>query len=164
MMTELDVLRLLLARRKNYDITDIQFVGGRVYSITMGGRAHTAIIVPNAFDFYAMRYHLCEQMPTLVVCFTHDAVVPVACLTLNTGHIGRPHDLPAQIKNVEAQRHRSKAGSQVLLTMYLCGMREAMKIVDSLKPRSRCRYLARARELGKRKRGRPVGGLERTHP
>lgn len=88
MMTELDVLRLLLARRENYNISDIQHIGGRAHSIVMGGKTHTAIIVPNAFDFYAMRYHLCEEVPTLVICFTHDAVVPVACLSLKSGHIG----------------------------------------------------------------------------
>ncbi len=157
MMTELDVLRLLLARRENYNISDIQPISGRAYSVVMGGRTHTAIIVPNAFDFYAMRYHLCEEIPSLVVCFTHDAVLPVTCLALKSGHIGKPHDLPAQIKNVEAQRHKSKTGSQVLLTMYLCGMKDACKIIDKLPPRSRRRYLERARELGKRLPGRPVG-------
>lgn len=155
-ITELDVLRLLLARRANYGITDIQFIGGRAYSIVMGGETHMAILVSNAFDYYAMRYHLCEEIPTLVVCYEHDAVVPIECLTLKSGHIGKPHDLPAQIKNVEAQRHRSKPGSQILLTMYLCGMKEAMKIVDKLPPRSRRRYLQRARELGLRQPGRPV--------
>lgn len=156
MMTELDVLRLLLARRDNYGITDIQPISGRAYSITMNGRMYNTVILPTAFDFYQMRYHLCEKVPSLVVCFEQDAVLPIMCLSLKGGHIAAPHDLPAQIKNVEAQRHRSKAGSQVLLTMYLCGMREAMKIVEKLPPRSRRRYLERARELGKRRPGRPV--------
>lgn len=157
MMTELDVIRLLLARRDNYGISGIRHIGGRAYSVTMGGRPHTAIIVPSAFDFYAMRYHLCEEIPTMIVCFTHDAVLPVTCLSLKSGHIGKPHDLPAQITDVRTQRHRSKVGSQVLLSMYMCGMKQAMTIIDKLPPRSRRRYLERARELGKRLPGRPVG-------
>ena len=156
-MNELDVLRLLLARRDNYSNTDIQFVSGRAYSIVMGGRMYNAVILPTAFDFYQMRYHLCEKVPNLVICFQHDTVLPVACLSLKGGHIADPHDLPAQIKNLEAQRHRSKTGSQVLLGMYLCGMKDACKMIEKFEPTTRKRYLARARELSKRRACRPVG-------
>jgi hypothetical protein len=155
-MNELDIFRLLLARRDNYGITDIQPVSGRAYSIVMRGKMYNTVILPTAFDFYQMRYHLCEKVPTLVICFIHDTVLPIACLSLKGGHIADPHDLPAQIKNVEAQRHRSKVGSQVLLGMYLCGMKDACKMIEKFEPTTRKRYLARARELGKRRPGRPV--------
>jgi len=156
MMTELEVFHLLLARRDNYDISEIAHVSGKVYSLIMAGKTYTAIIVTNSFDFYQLRYHIAKQVPTMVICFTHDTVVPITCLSLKAGRIAMPYELPAQITNVIAQRHRSKIGSQVLLGMYLCGMREAQKLVNSFKPTTRKRYLQRARELSKRRPGHPV--------
>lgn len=155
-MNEREVLNLLLARRDNYSITDISHISGRAYTIVIGGKTYNAVVLPSAFDFYQLRYHLSKKMPTLVVCFTHDTVVPVACLALRAGHIAKPYDLPAKITNVEAQRHRSKTGSQVLLGMYLCGMKAAQDMVNKFKPTTRKRYLERARELSKRLPGRPV--------
>lgn len=63
-----------------------------------------------------------------------------------------------EIENLEAQR-RSKVGSRVLLGMYISGLRRAQDIIhdkDNFPETTRKRYLRRARELGKRKRGRPV--------
>lgn len=155
-MTELEVFRLLLARRDNYGITEIAHISGRAYSLVMAGRSYTAVILPTSFDFYQLRYHIAKRVPDLVICFVHDTVIPVMCLSLKSGRIAMPYDLPAQITDVEAQRHRSKTGSQVLLGMYLCGMREAQTIVNRLPPRSKRRYIERARQLGKRRPGRPV--------
>jgi hypothetical protein len=157
-MTELDVLRLLLARRDNYQITDIQHSSGRAYHLIMRRTAYTAIIVTNSFDFYRLRYHILKRPPDLVICFTHDTVIPVTCLSLKSSRIALPYELPAHIKDVEKQRHHSKVGSQVLLGMYLCGMKDAQKIIHhkDFPARTRRRYLQRARELGKRQPGRPV--------
>src|SRR5947207_805751 len=157
-MTELEVFRLLLARRDNYAISEIAHIGGRAYSLVMAGKPYTAVILPTSFDFYQMRYHIAKRVPDLVICFQHTTVLAVRCLSLKAGRIAMPYDLPAQITNVEAQRHRGKIGSQVLLGMYLCGMREAQDIIHhkDFPPRSRRRYIERARELGKRRPGRPV--------
>lgn len=156
MMKELDVLRLLLARRENYGITEVTHISGRVYSVTMKGKTYNAVVLLSSFDFYELRYHLSKRVPSLIVCFQHDTVVPVTCLSLKSGRIALSHDLPKGYSNVEEQRFRSRTGSQILLGMYLCGMRDAMRIVNNLKPRSRRRYLERARALGRRGRGRPV--------
>jgi hypothetical protein len=155
-MNELDVLRLLLARRDNYGISEIAHISGRAYSLVMNGRGYTAIFVTNSFDFYQLRYHVARRVPDLVICFIHDTVIPVKCLSLKAGRIAEPYDLPQGISDVSTQRHRSKIGSQCLLGQYLCGMRDAQKLVNSFKPTTRKRYLQRARELGKRKPGRPV--------
>jgi DUF917 family protein len=117
-MTELDVLRLLLARRENYSITDIQHISGRAYSIVMRGKMYNAVILPNSFSFYELRYHIAKRLPDLIVCFTHDTVVPITCLSLKAGRIALPYDLPAHIRNVETQRRGCKVGSQVLLGAY----------------------------------------------
>jgi hypothetical protein len=155
-MNELDVFRLLLARRNNYDISEIEHTSGRSYTIVMNGRRYNAVVLPNSFAFYEKRYHIAKVIPTLVICFTHDTALPVPVLSMKAGKIALPYDLPSGITDVEAQRHRSKTGSQVLLGMYLCGMKEAQMIVNELPTTSRKRYIERARQLGKRKRGRPV--------
>jgi hypothetical protein len=155
-MTEREVLNLLLARRDNYGISEVIHTFGRAYSIKMGSKMYTAVILPTAFFFYQMRYHLLKHVPDLVVCFLHDTVVPIKCIALKAGHIAEPYDLPEHITDVKIQRHKSKIGSQCLLGMYLCGMKEAQKLVDNFKPTTRKRYIARARELSKRRPGRPV--------
>jgi uncharacterized protein YqiB (DUF1249 family) len=155
-MTELEVLRLLLARRDNYGISELTHTSGRSYSLIMNGRSYTAIIIVNSFDFYQLRYHMAKQIPDLVICFTHDTVLAVSCLSLKSGRLADPYDLPQGITDVKAQRHRSKAGSQCLLGMYLCGMRSAQDMISKFRPTTRKRYLERARELSKRRPGRPV--------
>jgi len=157
-MNEMEVFGLLLARRDNYHVDEIHHISGRAYSITIAGRTYRAIIVTRSFDFYEMRYHLGKRVPDLIICYQHDTVVPIAALSLKASRIANPYELPAHITNVEQQRHHSKVGSQVLLGMYLCGMRDAQKIIHhkDFPPRTRRRYLQRARELGRRKPGRPV--------
>jgi hypothetical protein len=155
-MTEVDVFRLLLASRDNYGISEIAHISGRAYSLVMNGRIYTAVVLSDSFEFYERRYHIARHVPSLIICFEYTTVVAVYCLSLKSGRIALPYDLPVQITNVVAQRHRSKTGSQVLLGMYLCGMRSAQKIVNDLPPRSRRRYIERARLLGKRRPGRPV--------
>ena len=164
-MTELDVFRLLLARRANYGIAEIIPVSGRAYSIVMEGKHYNAVVLPNSFSFYELRYHIAKRVPDLIVCFQHDTVIPVTCLSLKAGRLALPYELPAHITNVEQQRHRSKVGSQCLLGMYLCGMRDAQRIIHhkDFPKTTRLRYLQRAKELSNRRPGRPVNSAkERT--
>jgi hypothetical protein len=158
-MTELEVFRLLLARRDNYGISEISHISGRAYTLSMNGRTYNAVVLPNSFSFYELRYHIAKRVPDLVICFHHDTVLAVSCLSLKSGRIALPYDLPTGITDVVAQRHRSKIGSQCLLGMYLCGMRSAQDIVSKLPPRSRRRYIERARLLGKRRPCRPVNSM-----
>jgi hypothetical protein len=155
-MNETDVFHLLLARRDNYDISEIAHISGRAYSLVMRGKQYNAVLLPSSFDFYQMRYHLAKHVPDLVICFTHNTVIDVTCLSLKDGRIAGPCELPGGITDVARQRHRSKIGSQCLLGMYVCGVVVAQKIVNGLPPRTRRRYLERARELGRRRPGRPV--------
>jgi hypothetical protein len=160
-MTELEVFRLLLARRENYNITNIAHISGRAYSLVMGGRHYNAVVLPRSFDFYELRYHIAKLVPDLIICFVHDTVLPVTCLSLKAGRIALPYDLPAHIRNVEAQRHRSKTGSQCLLGMYLCGLKTAQDIIHhrDFPKTTRKRYVQRAKELSKHRRGRPVNNI-----
>src|SRR5436853_4655553 len=114
-MNETDVFHMLLARRDNYDISEIAHISGRAYSIVMRGKRYNAVVLPTSFDFYQMRYHLARHVPDLVICFTHNTVIDVKCLSLKDGGIAEPCDLPMGITDVMRQRHRSKIGSQCLL-------------------------------------------------
>jgi hypothetical protein len=155
-MTEDDVMRLLLARRDSYKISEIQHISGHKYEIVMEGKHYNVVVLPSSFAFYEKRYHLAKRMPTLVLTFTHDTILPVACLSMDDSHLAKPLDLPAKIKNMDLQRHKSKYGSQVVLGGFIAGERNAVQLVSELPPRSRRRYIERAKELGKRRRGRPV--------
>jgi hypothetical protein len=155
-MTEREVLNLLLARRDNYDITEIRHVFGRAYSLVMNNRELIALVLPRAFDFYEMRYHLCKELPDMVICHQQDTVLAMACIDLKSGRIAEPYALPNKIRNVEEQRHRSKTGSQCLLGMLMCGVKMAHSILDRLPATTAKRYRARAKALSKRRPGKPV--------
>jgi hypothetical protein len=157
-MTEDDVLRLLLARRDNYEISQIAHLKGRLYRVIMGEKHYTAVVLFSSFDYYQRRYHLAKQVPTLCICFSHDTVLPFPCLSLVKGNLALAYELPEKITDIETQR-TSRTGSQVLLGMYLSGVRLAQDLVDSLPPTTRKRYLRRVEALGKRRRGRPVSTL-----
>src|SRR5882762_5663075 len=102
-MTELDVFRLLLARRDNYGITEIAHISGRAYSVIMEGKRYNAVVVPDSFDFYERRYHIARRVPDLVICFQHDTVLAVPVLSMKAGKMADPYDLPSGFKDVEKQ-------------------------------------------------------------
>ncbi|GER87592.1 hypothetical protein KDW_17540 [Dictyobacter vulcani] len=155
-MTEKDVLRLFLARRENYAISSVMHLKGRVYSLVMDGEHYKGAVLLNSFQFYEKRYHVAKDVPSLVICYEHNTVLPVAVLSLRAGNFAKPYELPAEISDVEVQRF-TKTGSQVLLGMYICGVKSAQTLINTHLPyTTRQRYLARAKALGKRKRGKPV--------
>lgn len=149
-----DVLRLFLARLDNYAAT-ITPLHGRMYAVTLGADRYAAVLLPCSFDHYRLRYHLADEQPELIICFDHDTVVPVPVLSLRAGNFARAYELPETITDIDRQR-RTKTGAQVLLGMYLSGMRAAQSILSELPASTRRRYLHKAKQFGRRKRSRPV--------
>jgi hypothetical protein len=155
-MEERDVLRMLLARSDNYSVARVKAVRGRLYDITMNGQLYRALILVHSFSYYELRYHVSLVRPTLVVCYIHDSVLPIPVLSTRIGNYAQAYELPEQITDIATQR-ATKVGSQVLLGMYMSGVRSAQEIFKELPVSTRNRYLQRVEELGKRKRGKPVG-------
>ena len=114
------------------------------------------MVLFSSFEYYEKRYHLAKVEPTLCVCMVHNTVLPIDCLSLRLSNYAQAYELPANIKNIEKQRH-SKTGSQVLLGMYILGVHKAVDLIESLPATTRKRYLSRAKSLQKRTRGKPVG-------
>jgi len=147
---------MFLARAENYSVVSIKHTRGRAYSVEMGGKVHTAVVLLNSFQYYEQQYHIARKKPDLVICYRHDTVLPIPVLSIRVGNYAQPYELPEDIEDVETQRF-SRTGSRVLLGMYISGMRRAQGIIKNLKsPTTRKRYLQKAKDLGKRRRGRPV--------
>jgi hypothetical protein len=159
-MQEQDVFRMFLARADNYAVSDVHHLRGRLYEVTMNNEHYLTVVLVHSFAYYEKRYHISQQKPTLIVCYVHDTVVPIPVLSTRAGNFARAYELPAEIDDVEAQRW-SKTGAQVLLGMYISGVRLAQTIVKDLPVSTRNRYLQKVKALGRRKRGRPVGLKER---
>lgn len=155
-MKERDVLRLLLARAENYTISEVRHDRGRLYHVQMNGEHYTAVVLVHSYHFYTLRYHISLEKPSLVICFVHDTVCPVPVLSLRSGNFAEAYELPEEITDIQEQRH-SRTGAQVLLGMYISGMRLGQRIIHDLPESTRARYLSRARALGKRTKGKPVG-------
>lgn len=161
-MNETDVLRMFLARRDNYGVGSITPLHGRFYDVEMNGERYTAVVLAHSFAYYMLRYHLAQVRPTLVICSVHDTVLPVPVLSTKVGNFANAYELPEEITDIEHQR-TSRLGSQVLLGMYISGMKAAQTIVNGLPTSTKNRYLRKATLLGKRKRGRPVGAIQPSH-
>jgi hypothetical protein len=156
-MIEKDVLQLFMARRENYDVASIVHQKGRVYRVLMNGEQYNAVILVSSFQFYEKRYHIAKNIPSLVICYEHNTVLPIATLSMRAGNFAKPYELPETIYDIEEQRS-TKTGSRVLLGQYICGMKSAHTLINNHLPATtRKRYLARAKELARRKRGKPVG-------
>jgi len=149
------VLRMFLARADNYSVTSIKHSRGRAYSVVMEGTHYNAVVLSHSFDYYSLKYHIARQRPDMVICYVHDSVLPIKVLSMRVGNLAEAYELPEDIEDVEAQRC-SRTGSRVLLGMYISGLRKAQDIIKKLKPTTRKRYLQKAKDLGKRRRGRPV--------
>jgi hypothetical protein len=185
-----DVLRVLLARRDNYQVTHISFIKGRMYRVVMAGEHYNAVVLTTSFQYYEMRYHLAGQrqrkkkgkkpvagedleivldvetdkskLPTLIICSVHDTVVPIKVLSVERGNLAQPYELPEDIFDVAEQR-RTRTGSQVLIGQYLCGIKRAQTLVAELPETTRKRYLSKVRALNKREQGKPVN-LDKAPP
>ncbi len=157
-MKEVDVIGLLLARRDNYEVGSIKPFHGNMYSITMQSKDYTAVVLLASFDYYKKRYHLAKVLPSLVICFEHNTVLPIPVLSLRAGNLAKPYELPLSIDlpDLEVKR-RSKLAHKVLLGMSLSGLRKAQDILRELPETTRRRYTSELKALGKRERGRPVG-------
>jgi hypothetical protein len=130
----------------------------------MKNEHYNAVVLVSSFDFYEKRYHIAENVPTLVICYEHNTVLPVPVLSLRAGNFAKSYELPDEIKigEIETQRY-SKTGSKVLLGMYISGMRWAQTYInEDLPATTRKRYLARAKALAKRPRGKPVGKIAKV--
>jgi hypothetical protein len=149
-------LYAVLARRDNYDLTDIEHFRGKYFDVVLQGRRYTAVVLFSSFEFYVKRYHLADIQPTLCICKVHDTVLPIACLHLQASNFAAPYELPEQIAHVGDKR-KGKIGSRVLLGQYLLGVHSAVDLVEDLPDSTRKRYAARARTLQKRVVGKPVG-------
>lgn len=155
-MKEADVLRLLQARRDNYGIAgEITLVSGRVHSFIMNGEHYHAVVLVSSFEYYEYRYHLAKERPNLVVCYTHDTVLPMKCLSLRFSNLAEPYELPEQITDLEQQRW-SRTGARVVLGAHMCGLQSARALMHDLPATTRKRYQARARQLSQRRTGKPV--------
>jgi hypothetical protein len=154
---ESKALRRLLEAQDTYGITEIAHKSGRAYSISMKGEIYNAVVLLSSFQYYELQYHIAKQKPDLVVCYRHDSVLPIPVLSIWAGNLAQAYELPEEIDDLEAQRH-SKIGARVLLGMYISGLRRAQDIIHakSFPKSTRNRYLQKARELSKRRRGRPV--------
>jgi hypothetical protein len=155
---ERQVLNTLLARRDNYDVTSVKHLIGKCYEVVVKGQRHRAVVLFHSFEFYLKRYHLADIQPTFCVCMVHNTVLPVGCLSLQSSNLAEPYDLPEGYKDLREQR-KGKHGSQVLLGMYLLGMRNAQDIIfaKDFPETTRKRYLRKAKALQRRLTGMPVG-------
>jgi len=148
---------MFLARADNYEVKNIKHTRGRAYLVEMEGKIHNTVVLLNSFQYYELQYHIAKVKPSLIICYRHDTVLPIEVLSMRASRIAKAYELPEEIEDLEEQRH-SKTGARVLLGMYISGLRRAQDIIhDQEFPKStRNRYLQRAKELGRRKPGRPV--------
>ena len=157
-MKELDVLGLLYARRDNYEVGQITPFHGNMYHVTVKGQDYTAVVLLNSFDYYTKRYHLGKIVPSFVVCFEHNTVLPLPVLSLRAGNLAEPYELPLTVELADlVMKRRSKLAHKVLLGMALSGMKAAQAIMRDLPETTRRRYTSEIKAFGKRGRGKPVG-------
>jgi hypothetical protein len=176
-MRETDVIKLLRARAESYDVSTIAHIKGQRYRVVWKGQEYDAVCLLRSFDFYEKRYHLCLDKPDLIICFKHDTWLPIPCMALALGNIAiAPEDYPEGItdSNLETLRHnKSSVAGQVLIGLYLNGTQRGQNMMKALRKSNNKkrpnavsstyrRYLARIEQLGKRKRGKPVGIMSDT--
>jgi len=160
-MKQIEILRMLEARADNYSVKDISHIRGRAYSIVIAGKQYNAVVLFTSFQYYELRYHLAKVKPNFVICYQHNTVLPIPVLSLKAGRLAEPYDLPDEIDDVKSQRF-GKTGSRVLLGMYISGVKYAQELVNGLRPTTKARYLQKAKDLSRRKRGRPVDTQQQT--
>jgi hypothetical protein len=160
-MREIDILRMFEARADNYAVKDVSHIRGRAYSLTMAGQQYNAVVLFKSFQYYELGYQLAKLKPTIIICYQHNTVVPIPVLSLKAGRHAKAYELPEEITDIEQQRF-TKTGSRVLLGMYISGVRFAQDLVKDLRPTTKARYLQKAKDLSRRKRGRPVDTQKQT--
>ena len=124
------------------------------YIVRDGSREYTAIILPTSFDFYEFRLNVGKQRVDMLIVSRHNAVVPVAVVSLADVTLYEPLASP-----ILPERDQSKKNTQedarLLLSKLILEFESAKEELAGMTDRSRRRYEARKREYLKKRIGRP---------
>lgn len=77
----------------------------------MDNKHYNAVVLVSSFQFYELRYHIAEDVPSLVICDEQNTVLPVAVVSLRAGNFAEPYELPEQITDSASQR-ATRTGSR----------------------------------------------------
>lgn len=93
---------------------------------------------------------------------THDSCLPVRVMAMDSLEWYEPYAIRFHIAPSDdplndpfEKRRKTQYGHNVLLGAFICGRKDAIERVMTLKERTRLRYEAQKRKLLKRRRGRP---------
>lgn len=155
LLERLPVTQLLLAQASALNIR-IEAVGkGRCIGLCIGTEHYHAWLCNRSSDYWTARVSLLDTpgRVNLVVCETHDSVLPIRVLSLDSGTLYGALKPPAWYA---PEKRGTRSGSTVFLGQLLSGVAEAYTTLDTLPESTRYRYLARVKAILRGKRGRPV--------
>ena|SRR5436309_1092741 len=151
------VLVQLQLQGRNYspEVLVCQVIGYRVADIEVEGVGMVrAWAADRASEYWTERVHLqkWDQPIQIVICSDRDSCLPVPVVDLAHGTYHDEYSIPVWFS---PDKRSTRAGSAVLLGMLLCGMQAAYDIIDDddFPEPTRYRYLAKMKQLMKRKRG-----------
>ena len=164
--TQADTYRALHAQQ---DSLHVHIVEHSVYGnrLTVKSKAHgtlQAVVLARSSDWYHYSLNALNWKHGLQVAIvgTHDSCLPVRVLAMDSLDWYEPYQIrfhiaPSETPDQDAfeKRRKTRYGHNVLLGAFICGRKDAIDRVMTLKERTRLRYEAEKRKLMKRRRGRP---------
>ncbi len=157
-LDRLGVARLFVQHAHALGASSIQQLPGApsTYSVAITDHdrgvvwTHTALILVRSNDYWTKRVHLLRHDLTLLIVWTHDSILPLPVLALDSGHW---HSARTHTKQ---RLSRNRYTAKMLLGELLCGIQSAYDELETLPYQTRHRYLQRVHDLMHRAKGRPL--------
>ena len=113
----------------------------------------TAMVLPEAFDYYEYRLNRGKRRIDLLIVQHHNAVVPIPLIDMSDNKL---HD---EAKTPEVQRgsakRRNKNETALIVSQLVLGTKAAEDIINAMPLRMRQRYIQKRDEYLKPRIGRP---------
>jgi hypothetical protein len=117
-------------------------------------KQYTAMVLPTSFDYYEFHLNRGKRRVDLLIVRRHNAVVPIAVLSLSQVQLFEPLAVPDLGREESKRRNHEEAN--LLLSELLLNFESAWEEVnEQMSDRQRQRYQRRVKEYSRGRIGRP---------
>jgi hypothetical protein len=148
---------LLLQQQDTLQLIVKAEYGGRLVGVIFAGHTEERLawLCERSSEYHQHRVRALDvhHVVSLVICRTHESVLPVPVIDLATRQRCNAFQPPQWY---QPQMRATRRGSSVFLGQLICGIKGAYEQLATLPPSTQRRYRLRVKQQARGRRGRPI--------
>src|SRR5712691_4593470 len=148
---------LLLQQQDTLHLTVKAEYGGRLVGVLFAGQTEERLawLCERSSEYHQHRVRALDvnHIVSLVICRTHESVLPVPIIDLANHNTYEAFEPPHWYR---PEMRATRRGSSVFLGQLICGIKSAYDQLATLPPSTQRRYRLRVKRQARGRRGRPI--------